>query len=154
MLSSARWLGWAGGRAAGTTGAALRASVLRPPHVGGVGGGPPTADQGDGAQLLRPVEPDHRASVEDAPLAVASLLIAPDARSALRVEDWHHADQCDEEELPTVSEGDELPVHHDVVDLVDDLAGESGPFPASGPDHVTQGHQNTWRASDVEGAWA
>jgi hypothetical protein len=36
-----------------------------------------------------------------------------------------------------VSEGDELPVQHHDVDLIDDVADGSEPFPVGGPDHVT-----------------
>jgi hypothetical protein len=120
----------------------------------GCRGGPPTADEGDGAQLLRAVEPDRWAAVEDALLAVAPLLIPADVRPVLRVEAWNPEDPLTEEAISARRKGDELAGDHHDVDLVDDLAVESEPFPVGGPDHVTQGHQNTWRACDVEGAWA
>ena len=130
----------------------VRASLPRPRRSRGAGV-PPAADPGDGAAELQPVEPDHVTPAAAAP-AVSPLPIPADVRPVLRVEAWNPEDPVTEEAISAVSAGDELPGDHHDVDLVDDLAGELEPFPVGGPDHVTQGHQNTWQACDVEGAWA
>jgi hypothetical protein len=134
------------------TGAGLRSIVPRPRQTRGAGV-PPAADPGDGAAELQPVEPDHGAPAAAAP-AVSPLPIPADVRPVLRVEAWDPEDPVTEDGTRAVGKGDELAGDHHDVDLVDGLAGESERFPVGGPDHVTQGHQNTWRASDVEGAWA
>jgi hypothetical protein len=134
------------------TGAGLRSVVPRPRHTRGAGVSP-AADPADGAQLHYAVEPDHRAPAAAAP-AATPWLTTPDARPALRIEAWHHADLREEEELLTVIEGAGLPAHHHDDDHLAAVAAGDDPFGDQPPNHVTRGLQSTWEASDVEGAWA
>jgi hypothetical protein len=108
----------------------------------------PAADPGDGAQLLHAVEPDHLAIACAAP-AATPLLTTSDVRPSPRVEDPVRVVLL----LDLLSDALGVTPHHD-VDLVDDADGGFAPFPMEGPDHVTQGLQNTWRPSDVMGTWA
>ncbi len=137
-----------------TTAAGLKQHASRGSRVGGEGGGPPSADQGDGAQELDAVEPHHQAPVDGAAPAVTPLLTPSDARPALRVHGWDPEDPCDEEELVTLIGRDDGTGREDVVGLVDDEAIAVDPFPEGGTDHVSQCHQSTWQASDVDEASA
>jgi hypothetical protein len=78
----------------------------------------------------------------------------PDARPALRVEAWHHADLCDEEELLTVVGGaDRLAHHHDDDDLVA-VAAVDDPFVEQTPNDVTLGRsQACGHVVVVTGGW-
>jgi hypothetical protein len=134
--------------------AGIKKHASRGARVRGEGGGPPSADQGDGVQQLGVVEPDHEASVIDAELAASRLLTQPDARPALRVQGWHLQDRCDERELLPLIGHAHWTGRDDVVGLVDGDAIAMDPFPEGGTDHVSQCHQSTWQASDVDEASA
>jgi hypothetical protein len=135
-----------------TTGAGRREPAPTPPHPG-VQGCPLRRTRVTAPSSSTPSSPDHRATAPAAP-AATPLLTPPDARPALHVEAWRHADLCDEEALVTVIEGAELPAHHQDVDHLVAVAAGDDPFEEQAPNGVTRGLQTTWEASDVEGARA
>jgi hypothetical protein len=60
------------------------------------------------------------------------LPIHADVRPVLRVEAWDPEDPVTEEAISAVRQDEELAGDHHDVDLVDDLAIESEPFPVGG----------------------
>jgi hypothetical protein len=130
----------------------LRERVAPGARTGGEGGEPPSVDQGDGAEELDAVELDH-APADDTAAAVSPLLASPDARPALRVHGWDPDDPVADEVLPVRERVGVGVLRSGDVELVDGVAGDD-PFEDQCPNHVTRALQNTWQASDVEGAWA